>query len=393
MARRSRGDGSVYYDAARGCWVGAIDLGRDPQTRRRVRRKVSAATKTACKEKLDELRRERRETGTVARRDLTVRQVLDDFLASPPAEMRSDITLQVNRDAALRISDGARGVAGIGGIAVARLTVGDVERVLRGLARAGYAARSLAQSRSVLRRAIRRAQRSGQAARNVADLAEMPAAVTRKSRALSEAQVRSLLALKLTPWWRAFIVTAVMTGLRPGELLGLRWQDVDFTAGVIRVRVSLKRVRVNGHYELQLRDLKTERSKRTLTMAVPVRGVLTALRRAQAADRLKLGTHYDERGLVFCGDDGRPLHNQGVRDHYRRLCERAGIGAGWQLRETRHTFVSQLSDSGVDIERIADAAGHINSNITRTVYRQQLADEVADAAAAMDKRYGTLGPS
>ncbi len=383
----------MYYDAARGCWVGAIDLGRDPGTARRVRRKVSAATKTGCRKKLDELRRERRETGTVARRDLTIRQVLDDFLANPPAEMRSDITLQVNRDAALRISDGARGVAGIGGTAMARLTVGDVERVLRGLARAGYAAGSLAQSRSVLRRAIRRAQRSGQAARNVADLAELPAAATRKSRALSEAEVRALLALDLTPWWRAFIVTAVMTGLRPGELLGLRWQDVDFSAGVIRVRVSLKRVQVDGRYELQLRELKTERSKRTLTMAGPVRGVLTALRRVQAGDRLRLGSLYDERGLVFCGGDGRPLHNQGVRDHYRRLCERAGIGGGWQLRETRHTFVSQLSDSGVDIERIADAAGHINSNVTRTVYRHQLADEVSDAAAAMDQRYGTLGPS
>ncbi len=393
MARRSRGDGSVYYDAARRCWVGAIDLGRDEETDRRVRRKVSAATKTECKDKLDLLRQERRRTGTVARRDVTVRQVLNDFLASPPDSIRSDITRQVNSDAALRISDGARGVRGIGGTPVARLTVGDVERVLHGLARAGYSARSLSQSRSVLRRAIRRAERNGQAARNVADLAELPAAVTRKSRALTEAQVHALLALKLSPWWRAFIVTAVMTGLRPGELLGLRWEDIDFEAGVIRVRVSLKRIRTNAGYELALRELKTERSKRTLTMAIPVRGVLNALRRVQAADRLKLGAAYVDRGLVFCGPAGHPRHNQGVRDYYRRLCLRAGIGGDWQLRETRHTFISQLSDSGVDIERIADAAGHINSNVTRTVYRQQLADEISSAAAAMDERYGTLGQS
>ncbi|HLQ54620.1 MAG TPA: tyrosine-type recombinase/integrase [Streptosporangiaceae bacterium] len=87
------------------------------------------------------------------------------------------------------------------------------------------------------------------------------------------------------------------------------------------------------------------------------------------------------------------MHNQGVRDHYRRLCVRAAIGDGWQLRETRHTFVSQLSDSGVDIERIADAAGHINSNVTRAVYRHQIADKVAAAAEAMDLRYGAGGPS
>jgi integrase len=393
MARRSRGDGSVYYDAARGCWVAAIDLGRDPQTRRRVRRKVSAATKTECRDKLDALRRERERTGTVARRDITVRQVAEDWLAHPPAEIRSDITRQVNRDAVLRICDGARGIAGIGTTPVARLTVGDVERVLYGLARAGYSARSVSQSRSVLRRALRRAERNGQAARNVAELAELPAGVTRKSRALTEAQVRALLALKLSAWWRAFIVTAVMTGLRPGELLGLRWEDVDADAGVIRVRVSLGRKRVNGRYALQLQELKTERSRRTLTMAAPVRGVLAALRRAQAADRLRLGVAYEDHGLVFCGLSGRPRHNQGVRDHYRRLCQRAGIGGDWQLRETRHTFVSQLSDSGVDIERIADAAGHVNSSVTRTVYRHQIADTVTEAAGAMDQRYGTGGPS
>jgi integrase len=123
---------------------------------------------------------------------------------------------------------------------------------------------------SVLRRAIRRAERSGEAARNVAELAELPAAETRKSQALTEAQVR----------------------------------------------------------------------------------------------------------------------HRGVRDHYRRLCLRAGIGGDWQLRETRHTFISQLSDSGVDIEKIADAAGHINSNVTRTVYRHQLADEVSSAAEAMDRLIG-----
>jgi integrase len=393
MGRRSRGDGSVFYDAARGCWVGSVDVGRDPETRRRRRRKVSAATKTECRDKLDQLRDEYRKTGTVGRRDITVRQVADDFLAHPPARVKSDITRQVNADAAKRICDGTRGVRGLGSIAIARLAVADVERVLHGLAQAGYSARALSQSRSVLRRAIRRAERNGQAGRNVADLAELPAATTRKSQALTEAQVRSLLALDLTAWWRAFIVTAVMTGLRPGELLGLRWEDVDFGAGVIRVRVSLKRVRTGGGYRLEVRDLKTDRSKRTLTMAVPVRGVLTALRRGQAAGRLKLGEAYEDHGLVFCGPEGKPRHNQGVRDHYKRLCARAGIGDRWQLRETRHTFVSQMSDSGVDIEKIADAAGHINSNITRTVYRHQLADEVAEAAEAMDRRYGITGQS
>jgi hypothetical protein len=82
-ARRGRSEGSVFYDAARGCWVGVLDIGRDPETGRR-RRKVSAPTKTECKEKLDELREEYRQTGTVAPRNITVERVVRDLLDSPP---------------------------------------------------------------------------------------------------------------------------------------------------------------------------------------------------------------------------------------------------------------------------------------------------------------------
>ncbi len=56
MARRPRGDGSVFYDSARGCWVGSVDIGRDPETGRRRRRKVSAPTRTECRDKLAEVR-------------------------------------------------------------------------------------------------------------------------------------------------------------------------------------------------------------------------------------------------------------------------------------------------------------------------------------------------
>ena len=67
-----------------------------------------------------------------------------------------------------------------------------------------------------------------------------------------------------------------------------------------------------------------------------------------------------------------------------RPCELAGIGSGWQLRETRHTVVSVLSSYGVHIEAIADMAGHANSRVTQTVYRHQLGDTISTAATIWD---------
>jgi integrase len=84
---------------------------------------------------------------------------------------------------------------------------------------------------------------------------------------------------------------------------------------------------------------------------------------------------------VFCGPLGQLLGRATIRHGFGRVLKQAGL-PHFQLRETRHSFVSVLSDSGVSIEAIADAAGHINSKVTKAVYRHQIADQVAAAAAA-----------
>lgn len=379
MARRARGDGSVYFDAARGCWVGAVETGRDPDTGRRVRRKVSAPTKTEARELLDELRAEKRRTGTVAKRTTTVESVMADRLASPPQNVRSPITVRVHADHAERI------IAALGRVKLVKLTPGQVERFLRKMADDGYARKTIADTRSLLAGAIRRAERDGLVGRNVAALAEMPDGARKHSQAMTLDQVGKLLGSDLTPWWRAYVSVGVMCGLRPGELLGLRWQDVDFGGRVIRVRHSLKQA--NGGRPV-LADLKTERSKRTLVMPSAVAAALRALRTEQAAGRLRQGSGYADTGLVFCRDDGRPAARQSVYAGFRRRCERAGIGR-FHPHELRHTCVSVLSDAGVDMEVIADSMGHVNSTVTRSVYRHQIADKVARAAAAMDQIFGT----
>ncbi len=388
MNRRSRkGGGTVFWDEDRGCYTGQISHYDTAGNRRRP--KVYAATKAECWEKLDELRNELKQTGSVAPRDLTVADVISDLLAHPPASWKSPLTLVNKKNYAARIT------GALGKVKVARLTVAQVERFLEDAAAEGLSADTLRRLRSMLRLAIRRAERDGRIRRNVAALAEVPAAPRRQSRSMALADVEALLGLKLNVWWRAYIVTALMAGLRPGELLGLRWEDVDFAAGVIHVRKCLKALPdpATGGRRLVLEDLKTERSRRTIQMPRQVVAVLLALRKEQATWKLKLGTAYDVRGLVIVFGDraGAPRWPQDVRRYFKVLCGRAGIGENWTPREQRHTFVSVLSDSGVDIEQIADAVGHINSTVTKTTYRHQIADKVTAAATVMDAVFGETG--
>jgi integrase len=164
---------------------------------------------------------------------------------------------------------------------------------------------------------------------------------------------------------------------------------------VLRVRKSLKEIPLEDpapgqpKTRLVLEDLKTERSKRTLQLPVRVADALRALRALQAADKLRLGRHYGEMNLVFGSGAGQPRTRQNIARGFKRVCANAGLGSDWHPHEQRHTFVSVLSDAGVDIELIADAAGHINSTVTREVYRHQISDKVARAAAAMGQDFGT----
>jgi integrase len=383
MARRARGDGSVFYDAARGCWVGSVDIGRDPQTGRRRRRKVSAATKTECREKLDELRAEKKRTSTVARRDTTVGQVVDEWLANLPPEIASPISVRCQQDAGRRIK------AELARVRISSLEPGQVERLLNGMAKSGYSTVTIGQTLSTLRRAIRRAQRDGKVGRNVAELVDVPQGTRRQSRSMTIEQVERLLSADLSAWWSAYLFTGIMAGLRPGELLGLRWEDADTAGRVIRVRKSVKMVpaTADAKSHVVIADLKTDRSRRTLEMPAAVASMLSALRREQAAGKLRLGAAYADHGLVFPRPDGRPCRPEPVRRQFKAICEAAGLGTGWHPHETRHSFVSILSDAGVDIDRIADAAGHINSNVTKTVYRHVLADKLSDAARVMDTAF------
>jgi integrase len=369
--RRARGEGSVYQDGSR--WVGVADLGIDPQTRKRVRRKVTGKTKTEARQKLAELLRQARTAGSLPRGDLTVAHLLDDLLAHPPAGWKSPISVGVNTDHAKRIRDS------LGKVKVTKLTVGQVEAFLAGMAERGFATATIRGTRGILRLALRRAERDHGLGRNVADLAVLPAGTLRKSRSMTPGQVQKLLALPVTPWWRAYFACALMLGLRPGELLGLTWEHADLDAGVVKVRQQLKRV--NG--KLVLSDLKTPSSRRTIEMPEAVAAALKAHRQDQLKARMQAPA-WEDHDLVFCSRSGTPRWRSTQDRRFKELCERAGIGGDWQLRETRHTFVSVLSESGLPIEDIADAVGHVNSHVTRTVYRHQVRDQVAAAATAWD---------
>jgi integrase len=154
-------------------------------------------------------------------------------------------------------------------------------------------------------------------------------------------------------------VTAAFTGLRQGELLGLRWEDVDLRRATLTVRHSLTRLPGRRYV---LTEPKTERSRRTIPLLPPVVEALTELRRSQMERPEKR-----DQGLVFCDEQGRALDGSLVTKRFQRTLEAAGLPA-IRFHDLRHTAASLMIESGMSLAAVSGLLGHTNIGITVDTY-------------------------
>jgi integrase len=240
----------------------------------------------------------------------------------------------------------------------------------------------------VLAQALDTAQRRGKVHRNVARLAEMPRTEPpAERRSLTAAQASALLEAAKGDPVEAFIVTGLMTGLRPGELLGLRWSAIDLDHKSLEVVASLKR---EGS-TLRLGDVKRgiKASRRRLDLPAQVVEVLRAHRARQREARFLAGPEWLEQDLVFASEVGTPIAPSNMNRKLARVTERAGIGH-WSMTElSRHSAASLMSAAGVPLEVIADVLGHSSTRMLEAHYRHQVRPSVDAHVAVMEGLFGS----
>lgn len=373
-ARRGHGEGSIYWDGTRGRYIGHAP--RVPGTNRRPM--VSAKTKTEARDKLRAAMRAQAEGLSDPDGRLTVATFLERWLTEtlPAApKVRSEETVKNARWAVEKHI-----VPAIGKKKLATLTADDVDEMLQSMAAAGYARNSMMRVRTVLGRALRHAERRGKVVRNVVALVDTPAGPKREPRSLTVEQATALLNAARGDRLEALWIAALMLGLRPAELRGARWSDVDLDAGTLQVRQVVLR---GG----SVADPKTPRSRRALDLPAPVVAALRQHRRKQAAEQLAAPA-WQETGLVFTTAAGTALDPSNVRRALNALTKAAGLGH-WTPYEFRHSTATLLSAAGVPLEFIADVLGHDGTRMAQLVYRHATAPTVAAAVAPMEAMFGT----
>jgi integrase len=373
--KRADGEGSIHYSEANKVWVARLMVGYLPDGKPDVRQ-VSAKSQKSCRAKLDVLK-SRLGAGTLgdakAGREM-VDAYLDWWLTSIEGTMDAE-SLRRHRDGVRRMKPL------IGRHKVADLRPEHVVTMLATLRSTTYTRGAKGEERTLsprtirycyvtLRKALDTALRNGSVPRNVARVIEAPTVpkvevVAHRPEDMGRiADVFDASTDRMAPLY----TLAMYTGCRRGELLRLKWDDIDFETGTLSVRRG-----------------KTPRSVRTFRLSDDALAALRVQRDRQAFERQKLGDAYTDHGLVFATPLGTPLDRDNMTKRLGRVLKAAGIPSARPFHTLRHDNATLSLLAGVNPKTTADRLGHHSPAFTLERYThavRALDDDAADRLQA-----------
>lgn len=236
----------------------------------------------------------------------------------------------------------------------------------------------------ILSAVLFRAVKWGYIQSNPAARADLPSISNRHAKYLDEPDARRLLELlKDEPIkWRTIITFDLLSGLRRGELAGLRWQDVNFDDQTITIRQTSNYLPGKGVY---VDTPKTKTSNRPLKLNGSVFLLLMEYKRWQDDQREAFGDAWkDEDGRIFTTDDGAPMFPDSISQWFSKFVKRTGLPKV-TVHSLRHTYASLMIADGVPLVVVSHQLGHAQTSTTANIYAHVIASAEAKAAQTFDK--------
>jgi len=241
-------------------------------------------------------------------------------------------------------------------------------------------ARSVHYHHRILKQALKYAVRQGYLGRNPCDLVDPPSPKGKPMRTLTQSEVQDLLITAQDNYYYPVVYTAVSTGLRQAELLGLRWRDIDLASRSISVnRVLYKRRGI-----CQFNEPKTDHSRRRVSMTSKLAGFMGEYR--LDCERLyhQLGKTTTLDDLVFANIEGNPIDPSSLSHTFAKIVKRARL-ENVRFHDLRHTFASLMLLRGAKPKVISEALGHASVAFTMDVYSHIIEGMQSDAMALLDE--------
>jgi len=382
--RRGQNEGSIFRRKD-GRWCGVLNMGWE--NGRRKRRSYYGKTAGEVRDQLLKARSDHSRGLPIAIERQTVAQYLDHWLEhtlKAKAKPRSHESFSTITRLHIKPS--------LGRIQLHKLAPQQIQKLLDEKSKAGLSPQTVTNIRTVLRSALSQAMKWNLVSRNSAALVDAPRILHKRIEPLDPAHARRLLETARGGRFEAVYTVALTLGMRRGEVLGLRWSDVDFEGRAIRVNQSVQRLRTSPgdtkKSELRATETKTDGSRRTIALPDSVVRALRAHRARQAQDRLAAGLSWKDQDLVFTNRTGRPIEPILLHRDYKALLKMAELPTTLRFHDLRHSAASLLLAQGVHPRAIMELLGHSSITVTMNVYGHVMPAMMRDAADKMEAIFG-----
>lgn len=376
MTKRGNGDGT-YYKRSDGRWEAKVTLPGGH------RKSVYGRTRADARAKAASLVDRASQGLDVLSREQTLGEYLHRWLCDVASNRVRPTTLE-SYERVIRV----RILPHLANVKLGAVTPLQIQSLYNLLRENSLAPASVVRTHAILHGALAQAVRWNLIPRNPADAVSPPSISRREMSALTRDQVLSLIAAAPEVTMKAIYAVAATTGLRRGEILALRWSDIDLTRGTLTVQRTAHRVRGEG---IVYGEPKTNAARRSVRIGSFAVGLLRSHRAAQNQRRLMAGSSWNGSNLVFSGPLGVPLEAARISRNFKRDLLTAGVPSV-RFHDLRHTAATLLIEQGVPIKAVQSTLGHSTIATTMDIYAHLTPAMQESVAQAMDRLFAAPSP-
>jgi integrase len=370
MARRGHGEGSIYQRKD-GRWVASITL----EGSGRKRKMFYGKTRKEVQEKLRVALNEQKQ-GILA---TGPQQKLKDYLEHWLEVVHRPTIREGTYEGYRRILD-KHILPTLGHLQLHRLTPEHIEALYaKKQKEEGLSPKTIHNIHGLLHEALENAVRRNLVSRNVCDNVSLPRKTRHEFEPLTKKQAQQLLVEVRGHNLEALLTLVVITGMRRGEILALRWKDIDFDNKSLQIRRSMNFISGKGYIEF---EPKTAKGRRKITLPAFVCEVLKQHRTRQLEARLKAGTRWQDQDLVFCNRYGGFLDPSHLRQRFQKVLVDADL-PHVRFHDLRHSAATIMLSMGVPAKVVQEILGHSQISMTMDIYSHVLPDIQAEAMNKM----------
>lgn len=381
--RKANGMGSLRQKTVKGntYWEGRYSV-IDPVTGKSEQHSVSGKTEAEVYKKLAKIQTAIDEKTFIEPSKITVGQWLDGWLTNYQGGVKPSTALLYRQQTEMYI------IPRMGAVKLQCLVTDNIQNLYNELFRSkedggkGLSAKTVKNIHGVFHKALEQARKNRIIPFNPSDACELPRICKEEIKPLNQAQATTFLEEIQGHTHEYLFQIALFTGMREGELLGLNWDSVDMSRGILTVRQQLcKEKKKGGKYYI---SSPKNGKKRTLALAPSVIRLFRYQKLKQNEKRIKAGELWEETGLVFTNPTGGYLSYRTVYDCFKRVMKKLGL-PNVRFHDLRHTYATFALKSGDSPKTLQENLGHADVAFTLNVYGHVLEEMRVESASNSEK--------